>query len=44
MIKGQSVEPQEHVKILGMILDTKLKYKEHIWRAASRGLEAAIQL
>ena len=25
-------------------MDTKLKYKEHIWRAASRSLEAAMEL
>lgn len=44
MIKGQTVEPQDHVKILGVIMDAKLKYKEHIWRAASRGLKAAMEL
>ena len=27
-----------------MVIDAKLKYKEHIWRAVSRGLEAAIEL
>jgi hypothetical protein len=44
IIKGQTIEPQEHVKILGVVMDAKLKYKEHIWRAASRGLEAAMEL
>ena len=44
MIKGQTVEPQDCVKILGVVMDAKLKYKEHIWRAASRGLEAAMEL
>ena len=43
-IKGQTVEPQDYVKILGVVMDAKLKYKEHIWRAASRGLEAAMEL
>ncbi|EAQ85578.1 hypothetical protein CHGG_06831 [Chaetomium globosum CBS 148.51] len=43
-IKGQIVKPQDHVKILGVLMDTKLKYKEHIWRAASKGLEAAMEL
>ena len=43
-IKGQTVEPKDHVKILGILMDTKLKYKEHIARAASKGLEAAMEL
>ncbi|EAQ90422.1 hypothetical protein CHGG_02357 [Chaetomium globosum CBS 148.51] len=43
-IKGQIVEPQDHVKILGVLMDTKLKYKKHIWRAASKGLKAAMEL
>ena len=32
------------VKILGVLMDTKLKYKEHIARAASKGLEAVMEL
>lgn len=43
-IKGETVEPKDHVKILGVIMNTKLKYKEHIARAASKGLEAAMEL
>ncbi|CRG92890.1 hypothetical protein PISL3812_09965 [Talaromyces islandicus] len=43
-IKGQTVEPKDHVKILGVIMDTRLKYKEHIARAAAKGLEAAMEL
>jgi hypothetical protein len=43
-IKGQAVEPKDHVKILGVVMDTRLKYKEHIARAASKGLEAAMEL
>ncbi|OQE09714.1 hypothetical protein PENFLA_c100G00312 [Penicillium flavigenum] len=43
-IKGQTVTPKNHVKILGVLMDTKLKYKEHIARAASKGLEAALEL
>jgi hypothetical protein len=42
--RAQTVKPQDHVKILGVIIDAKLRYKEHIWRAASRGLEAAMEL
>ena len=44
IIKGEVVEPRGHVKILGVIMDTRLKYKEHIARAASKGLEAAMEL
>jgi hypothetical protein len=36
--------PRDYVKILGVIIDTRLKYKEHIARAVSKGLEAAIEL
>ncbi|THC88429.1 hypothetical protein EYZ11_012122 [Aspergillus tanneri] len=43
-IKGQAVEPKDHVKILGVLMDARLKYKEHIARAASKGLEAAMEL
>jgi hypothetical protein len=43
-IKGQAVEPKDHVKILGVVMDSRLKYKEHIARAASKGIEAAIEL
>jgi hypothetical protein len=41
---GGTVEPGDHVKILGVIMDTRLKYKEHIVRAASKGREAAMEL
>jgi hypothetical protein len=44
VIKGQTIEPQDHVKILGVVMDARLKYKEHISRAASKGLEAAMEL
>ncbi|KAJ5559512.1 hypothetical protein N7513_001911 [Penicillium frequentans] len=43
-IKGQTVTPKDHVKILGLLMDSRLKYKEHIARAASKGLEAAMEL
>ncbi|KAG0152951.1 hypothetical protein PDIDSM_55550 [Penicillium digitatum] len=43
-IKGQTVVPKDLVKILGVLMDTRLKYKEHIARAASKGLEAAMEL
>lgn len=44
MIKGQSVPPKDHVKILGVLMDAKLKYQKHVARAATKGLEAAIEL
>jgi hypothetical protein len=44
VIKGQSVSPKDHVKILGVVMDTRLKYHEHIARAAAKGLEAALEL
>lgn len=43
-IKGQEVQPKEHVKILGVVMDMRLKYKQHVARAASKGLEAAMEL
>jgi len=43
-IKGQTVQPKDQVKILRVVMDAKLKYKEHIARAASKGLEAAMEL
>ncbi|KAK8070343.1 hypothetical protein PG994_006959 [Apiospora phragmitis] len=44
VIKGRTVQPKDHVKILGVIMGTKLKYKEHIARAATKGLEAVMEL
>ena len=38
------VAPKDHVKSLGVLMDAKLKYKEHIARAASKGLEAVMEL
>ncbi|KAJ6436766.1 Chromo domain protein [Purpureocillium lavendulum] len=44
VIKGQVVEPKRHVKVLGMIMDSSLKYKEHMARASAKGLESAMEL
>lgn len=44
MIKGQPVQPKDHTKILGVIMDARLKFRQHIARAASKGLEAAMEL
>jgi hypothetical protein len=43
-IKGREVRPKSRVKILGVIMDAKPNYKEHIARAGSKGLEAAMEL
>ena len=43
-MKGKSIRPQESTKVSGVVLHTKLKYKEHMARAAARGLTVAIQL
>ena len=43
-IKGQAVQPKDHVKILGVVMDAKIKYKEHVARAASKGLKAVLEL
>ena len=43
-IKGQTIQPKDYVKVLGVIMDAKLKYKEHIARVAAKGLEAAMEL
>jgi ribonuclease HI len=43
-IKGQTVPPKDYVKILGVLMDANLKYKEHVARAASKGLEAVMEL
>jgi hypothetical protein len=43
-IKGEVVVPKETAKILGVIMDSKLRYKQHIASAATKGLKAAIAL
>jgi hypothetical protein len=43
-IKEETIEPRDYVNILGVIIDTRLKYKEYIARAASKGLRAATEL
>ncbi|RKK24129.1 hypothetical protein BFJ67_g16781 [Fusarium oxysporum f. sp. cepae] len=44
IIKGERVFPKDQVKILGVIMDSRLHYKQHISRAATKGLEAAMEL
>ncbi|KAF4337193.1 reverse transcriptase [Fusarium beomiforme] len=43
-IKGERVFPKDQVKILGIVMDSRLYYKQHIARAATKGLEAAMEL
>jgi hypothetical protein len=42
--KGAVVAPKETAKILGVVMDSKLWYKQHIARAATKGLTAAMAL
>jgi hypothetical protein len=41
---GQAIQPQSGVKILGIIMDQELRFKQHIARAAKRGTNAALAL
>ncbi|TVY62542.1 Retrovirus-related Pol polyprotein from type-1 retrotransposable element R1 [Fusarium oxysporum f. sp. cubense] len=43
-IKGEKVSPKDQVKVLGVVMDSRLHYKQHMARAATRGLEAAMEL
>ena len=44
VIKGERVKPKQDVKILGLIMDSKLNYKKHIAERASKSLQAAMAL
>ena len=44
MIKGQEVYPAARAKLLGVVMDSELRYKEHIAKASTRGLHAAMAL
>jgi hypothetical protein len=44
MIKGQEVLPTARAKILGVVIDSELRFKELLAKAATRGLEAAMAL
>lgn len=43
-IKGQEVKPTSSAKILGVIMDSGPRFKEHMARAAAKGLSAAMDL
>ena len=44
IVKGETVAPKPTAKILGVILDSELRYKGHIARTATKGLKAALAL
>jgi hypothetical protein len=44
MIKGKAIEPVSSTKILGVIMDSELRYKQQVARAATKGLMAAMAL
>jgi hypothetical protein len=44
VVKGQMIEPSKTAKILGIIMDSELRYKQHIARAATKDLQAAMAL
>ncbi|EGU72281.1 hypothetical protein FOXB_17211 [Fusarium oxysporum f. sp. conglutinans Fo5176] len=43
-IKGQALIPKKSGEILGLMMDSELRYEEHIKEAATRGLRAAMCL
>ncbi|SCV61221.1 uncharacterized protein FFFS_15790 [Fusarium fujikuroi] len=43
-IMGEEVTPKQEVKLLGVIMDAKLRFKKHMAEATARGLSAAMCL
>lgn len=43
-IKGREIEPSKTVKLLGILFDSQLRFREHVARATSRGLKAVLVL
>ncbi|KJZ69551.1 hypothetical protein HIM_11064 [Hirsutella minnesotensis 3608] len=43
-VKGSAVKPRKSVKLLGVVMDKALRFKEQIARAAAKGLTAAMCL
>jgi hypothetical protein len=43
-IKGEAIVPRDTAKILGVVMDTQLRYKQHIAKATTKGLLAALAL
>lgn len=44
MINGKPIQPKDSAKILGVVMDSRLRFKEHMANAATKGLIAAIAL
>src|ERR1700712_1089298 len=43
-VEGGEIQPTGSVKILGLIMDSRLRYQEHTARTATKGLQAAMAL
>jgi hypothetical protein len=44
VFKGEVIAPKLEVKILGVIIDSTLQYRNYIARTATKGLNAALAL
>lgn len=44
VIRGQAVTPKDHVKILGVIMDSGLRFKQQVAWVVTQGLERAMEL
>ena len=44
IIKGETVKPKSKAKVLSVIMDSELWYKQHIANTATKGLKAAMAL
>ena len=44
MVKGEPVAPKNSAKVLGVVMDSELRFKEQIASAATKGLNAAMAL
>lgn len=44
LMRGQVIKSEPRIKILGVILDQGLKYREHISQARDKGIKAALAL
>ena len=44
MIKGREIHLVTQAKILGVVIDSELRYKPHTAKAATRGVKAALAL
>ncbi|KJZ68825.1 hypothetical protein HIM_11785 [Hirsutella minnesotensis 3608] len=41
-VKGKEIKPKKSIKLLGVVMDKALRFKEHIARAAAKGLAPAM--